>query len=159
MVATGTVEEPTESGTYKRIRTHLKRRDANAHRRCRWHVRRSLRDAHGLSCRTNAAAQTSCRIRTNLRPGHVSVHAGQNVIALAAHVADLQHEVSRNLTLYCERPLLKSGRFQYGIYTSRDKDRTVRGPQCRLSVATGRDLFSKRNWNNRKQRHARKRQP
>src|SRR5262245_37017308 len=54
MVATGTVEEPAESRTYERIWTHLKRRGTDAHRRCRWHVRRSLRDADCLSRRTNA---------------------------------------------------------------------------------------------------------
>src|ERR1700752_3754341 len=100
MVATGTVEEPAESRTYKRIRTHLKRRDTDAHRRCRWHVRGSLRDAHCLSCWTDPTAETACRIRTDLRPGHISIHTGDDVICLAAHVAYLQHQISGNLTFH-----------------------------------------------------------
>src|SRR5262245_45745879 len=129
MVATGAVEEPAERGTNKRIRTHLKRCGTDAHRRCRRHVRRSLRDAHGLSCGTNAAAKTSCWIRTDLRAGHVSVHTGDDVICLAANVAHLQHEISRDFTFYGEGPLLESWCFQHWIYAPCDKDRTVWGPQ------------------------------
>src|SRR5215471_21506421 len=96
MVATGTVEEPSERRAHKGIRTHLKLRLTCAHRRRRWHVGGSLWDTNCLSGRTDSAAEASCRVRTNLRPGHVSVHATQNVIGLAAHVAYLQHEVVRD---------------------------------------------------------------
>src|SRR5712691_12288831 len=128
MVAAGAVKEPTESGTYKRIRAHLKLRGSHAHRGRRWHVRRSLRDTDCLIRRANAAAEASCRVTTNLRPGHVSVHTGHNVIGLATHIADLQHDIFRNPPFHWKGPFLECRRFHHGIHASSDEDRAVGRP-------------------------------
>src|SRR5438309_408189 len=73
----------------------------------------------------HAASRASPRVRTDLRTDRVGVHVRLQMVGLRAHIANLEAEIFRNLTLDGDAPLLYGRRVQGRIELAGLKDRAV----------------------------------